>query len=45
MFDKLIILTVLAGLFANTLDELYEEFQQTVRESFDDEEEETAKQE
>ena len=38
MFDKLIILTVLAGLFGKTLDELYEEFQETVRESFDKEE-------
>ena len=40
MFDKLIILAVLAGLFTNTLDELYEEFQETVRESFVKDEEE-----
>ena len=40
MFDKLIILTVLTGLFGKTLDELHKEFQETVRQSFDEEEEE-----
>ena len=40
MFDKIIILTVLTGLFINTLDELHKEFQETVRESFDKEKKE-----
>ena len=40
MFGKIIMLLVLAELFADTLDGLHKEFQETVRESFEEKEEE-----